>query len=62
MGRGGIHKIEVTDCSINLDKNCVAKSKSANEKKTEMKANKNRVTEEKPERKKQETEKRRSKG
>ena len=48
MGRGRIHKIDVTDCSINLDKKCVAKSKSANEKKTEMKANKNRVTEEKP--------------
>ena len=47
MGRGRIRKIQVTDCSINLDKNCVAKSTSANEKKTEMKANKNRVTEEK---------------
>ena len=47
IGRGGIRKIQVTDCSINFDKNCVAKSTSANEKKTEMKANKNRVTEEK---------------
>ena len=61
IGRGRIRKIQVTDCSINLDKNCVAKSTSANEKKTEMKANKNRVTEEKA-KENSKKEKRRSKG
>ena len=48
IGRGDIRKIQVTECSVNLDKNSVAKSTGANEKKkTEMKANKNTVTEEK---------------